>query len=197
MKISLNINEIRNTDVKSLQEWLIEDDIARVARTSEGQYRLYKNLSHQYNKAYILDLGTRRGASAVAFADNPTNYVLTVDVREFTELKTKWEKRTNLEYLVSDVLALPRDWFSRADIIHLDLSHDGLLEKLVVEEKINKSDFDGLLIMDDINFRKFPELTEFYKSITRRRMTLPIEISHFSGTAFVLYNEIDEVTITL
>ena len=183
------IQEVLNTSVKPLYPWLRgQEEINRVGRKGrEDQYRFYVWLSKQINNSLIIDLGTRKGTSAVAFANNRTNQVWTYDIRTY-DFQGAWEDRDNLHYVVADVLSLPPSTYDDAAILHLDLLHDGETERQWLD-KVDQSNFSGLLIMDDVNYGKFPGLMQLWNSLKRRKLLLPPGISHFSGTGLVPFND--------
>lgn len=179
-------DEIEATSVDSLEEWLRgSEEINRVHL--ENQYKLYKWIGHQFKAKLILDLGTRKGTSAVAFADCRDNVVLTIDNRAY-DFQGQWNKRINLSYGVKDIFDLYPTIYDVAEIIHLDVSHDGITEHKWLED-LNTTDFQGVLIMDDINSDKFPELRKVFSEIQQRKLILPPEISHFTGTGVVAFGD--------
>lgn len=195
MKLTIHIQEILATSVESLDPWLCgEEETNRVRAYNENQYKFYKWLGHQTDDQLILDLGTRKGTSAVAFADNRRNMVMTYDNRRY-DFKGQWDDRDNLRYEVLDVMALAPECYDNAAIIHLDLWHDGDTESRWLET-LDRSAFSGILIMDDAFHRKFPKLNTVYLGIPRRKLILPTDIGHFTGTGIILYGD-QEINIVL
>jgi predicted O-methyltransferase YrrM len=162
----------------------------RLYEKHESQYRMLQWLTWQFNGIHILDVGTRGGTSAFCLADNPANKVTAcdithtyknVDIRPFLE-------RANIDFIEGPALNIPIEVLKRSAILSLDISHNGddEAEFLDLLEEIS---YDGIVIMDDINTRKFPELHKVWNGITRPKAILPRKLSHDTGTGIVIYGQ--------
>jgi len=185
MIISVYTSVVKNLKVDSMYPYLRGiHEINRVKE--EAQYKFYKWIGWKFNDITILDLGTRKGTSAVAFADNPNNQVVTYDNRYF-DFTDFWEGKKNLVYKNEDVLTIKPEVYNSATVIHLDLWHNGEEEEKWLSI-LDESNFDGFLIMDDVDcFDKFPRMQEVFKNIQREKIILPRSISHFTGTGIVFF----------
>jgi hypothetical protein len=147
----------------------------------EGEpYEKYMELSKSENYQIILDIGTYKGHSAFAFAVNKTNIVKTFDIENQIEI----DLPDNVEFIKQSYSDIDLETINEANIILLDVDpHDGEQEKEFMG-KMAKSNFKGLLIIDDINL--FEEMREFWKSIKQNKR----EVSwHHSGTGLVYFND--------
>jgi hypothetical protein len=149
-------------------------------------YRTLAYLAQQYESSMFLDLGTRRGASALALAAEPSNLVISWDRQAHHRKQAQYAypvipDRPNVNFRVEDAmecLAL----VEKAAVIYIDLSHNGTYERRLYS-KILRTNFDGLLLFDDIDYSKFYRLASFWKSIKLPKDKL--EWAHFSGLGVV------------
>jgi hypothetical protein len=144
--------------IRLMQKWTRgEEESSRVE--NENQYAFYAFLSRMLGpQAEILDLGTRKGTSAFAFfSGNPHVKITTVDNRRYNFPRLP----SNIHYRVEDIEATPQSLINNADLIHLDVSHDGVTEAKFLRRLDN---FVGILVMDDVDSDKFPKLRVVWES---------------------------------
>ena len=156
----------------------------------------YVWLTHQFNGAIFLDAGTRAGCSAKDFSYNPTNLVLTYDNRPVIDAKAhrqpglmnRVEVLDNVLFKQLDVNTIEPTWFSKVDVILLDISHNGDDERQFLERI--EPHFKGILVMDDINCTvRYPELYKFFNSLDREKHLLVGPVGATRGTGVVPYGD--------
>lgn len=136
-------------------------------------YTEYALLSGTYNNQLIIDIGTYRGFSAFAFAQNETNQVHTFDIANYIEI----ELPKNVTVHKKGGLDIPAALIKKANIILLDVDpHDGIKEPEIYKH-IVKSGFKGILICDDINLND--GMRKFWDSIDMPKIE---KNWHHSGT---------------
>jgi hypothetical protein len=202
MELNLNVQQIRALDMTEIQKRLIVDrERVRVREKHEDQYRLLKFLGWQFQDEIIIDLGTRRGTSAVCLADNPKNAVYTFDIvaeskgfkhaELFVHCPNVLFNNMNI-HDISDMLLLS------SPLIYLDIDHSGDSEDRFFNH-LKEIGYSGYVFCDDVNFpRKFPHLQKVFKK--HNGTLLPRGISHDTGTGVLIYGDhtlnVDETYIT-
>lgn len=142
-------------------------------------YRLLAHLSDRFAGNLVLDIGTNRGASAVALSRNPKTKVVSYDIVDVLETKIKLR---NLKFRVRDVLKDPKN-IIKAKLILLDTAHDGTFENIFFDFLVNHS-YKGYLLLDDIWLND--PMKEFWNSIAVEKYDLS-EYGHWSGTGLVVF----------
>jgi predicted O-methyltransferase YrrM len=195
-RIVINKEAIRSMDISDMSSRIHTDYLDRFEPKAREHYRLLINISRQFDNASFLDIGTSHGASSFSLAANPSNIVLSIDNDELTipHVNRLGEPLfifpRNIIFDLRDVKILRSYFYDNFDVIMLDTTHNGEDEKLVYD-RICQSKFSGLLIMDDINYNRFPKLKEFWQSIDRPKFEL--DYCHFSGTGLIPFVDIDLV----
>lgn len=150
------------------------------------RHPFYVWMTQQFDGAIILDLGTSKGRSALCFAQNPKNLVITYDV--FQRAGHHLDRYHNIIYKIFDVIKLNPSWFSKVDIICLDISHNGEDEARFLE--LIEPHFKGILIMDDVeDSQTWPELAALFNNLKREHHLLPASIKASRGTGVVPYGD--------
>lgn len=163
-------------------------DIAEV-KTIPYRHRFYRWLSLQFNGSIIVEMGTFQGNSTRSWAHNKTNLVLTYDIIDRSASTKHWFSRVhNILSAVEDCNDVGPEWFSKVDIIYLDVSHNGDDEALFLK-RIDPY-FKGILVMDDINTEKhYGKLYDFFNGLEREHHLLPNSIGAYYGTGVVPYGD--------
>jgi hypothetical protein len=152
-------------------------------------YRLLAYLSEKQAGGIFYDVGTLSGASAVALASHPNSCVTSWDIddgpRKRDEFAWPGTCFENIEWRKGDIFDEPSHIYYIADIICLDISpHDGIQEQRFTDI-LDDSGFDGILICDDIQNRRFPGMKKWWDKIDRPKQLVPY--AHCSGTGIVSY----------
>jgi predicted O-methyltransferase YrrM len=147
-------------------------------------YRLLAYISSLFENEKLLDIGTNRGFSAIALADNKLNKVVSYDLEEYNTIaKIKNNPMyQNIEFKLGDFLEL--ESLNDTKFIMLDTAHDGYYEEKVINH-LKKISWSGLLLMDDIN-HTFVKLTEVWNSVELEKYDLT-KLGHYSGTGLVVF----------
>ena len=189
MKIKLSntlLDCIHTADVK-----YIHSDMQVWFHKLSGQehYRLLMHLAYCYNNVQIADIGTYRGASAIALAQNPNNKVFSLDVGVFKEEI----KMDNLEFLIGD-FKTDKDIQQRilsCPLIFLDIDHM-YNNEIWFYNFLKENNWKGTLFCDDLNLND--EMRRFWEEISHPKIDIT-QYGHFSGTGVVLFD--NDVTIEL
>ncbi len=145
-------------------------------------------LTWQFNGAIFLDAGTRAGCSAKDFSFNPKNLILTYDNRDIKDEQGRLDLLPNVLTKVLDVNSIDPTWFSKVDVIYLDISHNGNDERQFLENI--EPYFKGILVMDDVDCtKKFPGLYNFFNSLDREKHLLVDPVGATRGTGVVPYGD--------
>ncbi|KKM16560.1 hypothetical protein LCGC14_1684640 [marine sediment metagenome] len=143
----------------------------------DGRHRFYKWLAMQFNGGLIVEMGTGPGRSAKCWAFNKTNLVLTYDIKDHLSDYTKrgFNKLCNLLRIVKDCNEVGPEWFSKVDIIYLDINHNGTDEERFLQRIAPY--FKGILVMDDVDCKKrWCKLYDLFNGLERELHLLPSSI---------------------
>lgn len=144
-------------------------------------YRLLAHISQKNSSVNILDIGTFKGCSALAFSINETNKIYSFNlVDEFDLVK----KPSNIEFIIDNILNEKyKSLILDSNYIMLDTFHDGNFEKKFYEYLIS-IDYKGYLLLDDIHLNS--EMEEFWNSIKKEKYDIS-SIGHLTGTGVVYF----------
>lgn len=150
-------------------------------------YRLLAHLSTLYNDKIIADVGTSSGGSALALAANKNNKVYSLD-----RVNCRGDAPSeigNVKFVVDDFHKSEiMDEIVKADLIFLDIQHEGPDEIYFYEELIRRN-WRGILIVDDIHLND--AMKNFWNEIKHPKC----DITHYghgdngSGTGIVSFVE--------
>jgi len=141
-------------------------------------YKLLAELSSKQNNIRISDIGTFRGCSALALSYNKTNTVISYDVADH---KTISNIPDNVEFVLYNKPFSPD--ILNSSIIMLDIMHDGVQERMIIDFLI-ENNWKGTLIMDDIIH--FPELKKLWNEIELPKQDVTSK-GHWSGTGIITF----------
>ncbi len=145
-------------------------------------YRLLSYLSEQIFDTQILDIGTFKGCSALAFASNSTNKVFSFNTVDQLQVK---DPPSNITFIVGDVMHLRYvSLIQESKIIMLDTMHDGSFEVQFLRHLMDNG-FRGKLILDDIHLN--PAMENFWADIQLPKIDIT-HIGHSTGTGIVTFN---------
>lgn len=137
-------------------------------------------------------MGTNVGESALAFAQNRNNKVITYDIQVKFDSKLL-EENNNIEFKLMDINSEDIDVIKSAKIISLDIAHDGFQEKKFTD-LLEQIEYEGYLICDDIHNIYYPNMNPWWNSIMTEKYDIT-KVGHHWGTGLVNYYKNKNVTI--
>ncbi len=161
-------------------------------------HKFYEWIAAQFAPGIIVEAGTLKGRSARSFSRGaPSSLVISYDIVYRSHLDSTGDPDAHDHILMYDniITKAPMDineinpaWFSKVDIIYLDISHNGRDEKVFLERI--EPHFKGILIMDDVDDGKqYPGLQNVFQNITREKHLLPKLIAASRGTGVIPYGD--------
>jgi predicted O-methyltransferase YrrM len=187
-KIRVTGREIVDLDTSVVAEPLRYKDkkeFRQIQNPIGHNYKTLIYLAKQYRNSLFFDLGTKRGGSAYSLAIEPSNTVVSYDVQDEDRKKADYPNPGNIIYKLEDVWQLRPHHYDNVDLIFLDVDpHNGKNERRFLDI-LEASKFSGLLLMDDIDWKKFPALSDLWSEIKRPKWKLTW--AHFSGLGLVSY----------
>ena len=169
----INKSDLKNYKFKNFN-YLDKDKI------SLREYKFYAYFSSLFNNIIIYDVGTYRGNSAVALADNPTNFVYSFDIKNYITCK----ELDNIRFIHID-FRYYIDVYNKN--LHPELwlidvgNHDGIIEDNMYQF-IQKYFERYIIIFDDIRLNNGMKI--FWNSISDNKLDIT-DIGHWSGTGIV------------
>jgi predicted O-methyltransferase YrrM len=157
--------------------------------SGKEHYRLLIHLSYCYNNIQISDIGTYRGASAIALAQNQNNKVISLDVGVFrNEIPY-----SNIEFLVGSFQndSTIQEKILKSELIFLDIDHL-YHNEIWFYNFLVQNNWKGIMLCDDIHLSE--EMERFWSEIKHEKYDIT-QYGHHSGTGIVLFN--NETTLNL
>lgn len=160
---------------------LIDSDFIKTYNHVAGRehYRLLAHIGSLINDSNILDVGTYKGYSAIAFSTNTTNHVTSYDVKN----QHNRQNSNSIEFRIGE--AIEYEKYKTTPIILLDTYHDGVYESRFIEH-LRAINWNGVLIMDDIH--EFKALEKLFDSLPEKKHDIT-SIGHWSGTGIVKFGQ--------
>lgn len=158
---------------------LIDSDFVKTYNHVSGRehYRLLAHIGSLINDSNILDVGTYKGYSALAFSTNTSNNVTSYDIIN----QHNRENYKNIEFRIGEATTYEK--YDTTPIILLDTYHDGVYESTFIEH-LRTIRWNGVLIMDDIH--EFKALETLFNSLPEKKHDIT-NIGHWSGTGIVRF----------
>jgi hypothetical protein len=150
-------------------------------------YKLLAYLSNFYKGRDIFDIGTHRGASALALSYTSENTVYSFDI----EHNYRLPQVPNIQYNLEDLwdMSVRSKWEAKllgSAFIFLDIDpHEGTRE-LEFYEWLKQKNYQGFVICDDIWYFK-PMRDAFWYKIPSEDKLDVTEVGHWSGTGIVRF----------
>lgn len=192
MKINLNKNKLDALSIEVLKQNC--RGISKQYFTLESgkePYRLLFFLAQQFNNSLFIDLGTSNGASALALSNNKNNQIMSFDIVERSETSCLQNKQfemmpkiENIDFIISQNFIKYIDFFLTSPLIYVDIAHDGIWEKILIDKLIALK-YRGIVILDDIY--EFNEMLKLWNSIELKKIDLT-KYGHWSGTGLIDFN---------
>jgi len=152
-----------------------------ISKSGQEHYRLLAYVSQQNNWVDILDIGTLKGCSALAFSVNLANKVRSFNVDDEFDLN---QVPTNTEFIIDNILNEKyRDVILGSKYIMLDTYHDGTFEKEFYDYLVSIN-YKGYLLLDDIHLNF--EMERFWGLIPKEKYDIT-NIGHATGTGVVYF----------
>jgi GR25 family glycosyltransferase involved in LPS biosynthesis len=159
--------DIKNFDNSKLVEKITRPEHKVFINNPAGvdHYRLLAYLSTKVNDGLIIEMGTANGTSSTALSTNPTNKIITYDVRD----RYTAQQPSNVEIRVGNIFKLKQeDILLKSDFIFLDTEHLGDFEWQVFCY-LRDNGYKSFIIFDDIHWNK--QMVDFWNKI-------PDELKH-------------------
>lgn len=174
--LALKHDTINKVDLTSTLP-LIDRDFIKTYNEPAGQehYKLLAYIGSLVNGQDILDVGTYRGYSAIAFSINKNNMITTYDINN----QHNRSNGSNIEFRIGEATSFEK--YKSTPVILLDTYHDGVYETEFINH-LRLIRWNGVLIMDDIH--EFKALERLFDSLPEEKQDIT-RIGHWSGTGLV------------
>jgi hypothetical protein len=141
------------------------------------------HLAFCFDNVQIADVGTYRGASAIALAQNPKNKVFSLDVGVFKNDIPM----NNIEFRIGNFQTDKdiQENILKCPFIFLDIDHM-YTNEIWFYNFLKENNWKGIMFCDDIYLCE--EMKKFWNEISHPKFDLT-QYGHFSGTGAVLFNE--------
>ena len=181
--LSITNEQLDNIDLFPYSQRINSSEYQGYFMSKSGQehYRLLAHISQTDDLVDILDVGTLKGCSALAFSVNSKNKVRSFNVGNEFDLNYT---PLNAEFIIDNVLN--GDYNSvilDSKYIMLDTYHDGTFEKEFYDHLVSIN-YKGYLLLDDIHLNF--EMERFWGSITKEKYDIT-NIGHSTGTGVVYF----------
>jgi hypothetical protein len=181
--LSITNEQLDNIDLFPYSQRINSSEYQGYFMSKSGQehYRLLAHISQTNDLVDILDVGTLKGCSALAFSVNSKNKVRSFNVGNEFDLNYT---PLNAEFIIDNVLN--GDYNSvilGSKYIMLDTYHDGTFEKEFYDHLVSIN-YKGYLLLDDIHLNF--EMERFWGSITKEKYDIT-NIGHSTGTGVVYF----------
>lgn len=181
--LSITNEELDNIDLFPYSQKINSLEYQQYFMSKSGQehYRLLAHISQTNDLVDILDVGTLKGCSALAFSVNSKNKVRSFNVGNEFDLNYT---PLNAEFIIDNVLnGNYNDIILGSKYIMLDTYHDGTFEKEFYDHLVSIN-YKGYLLLDDIHLNF--EMERFWGSITKEKYDIT-NIGHLTGTGVVYF----------
>lgn len=152
--------------------------------SGQEHYRLLMYISQQYNYEILADVGTNRGASAVALAFNPSNLVYSVDL---VDCKEGEPLPKNCEYVIGNMLWESNilDQILKCKFIMLDIDHE-YHNEIQIYKRLIDSGWKGIMLCDDIHLNE--PMKRFWNEVDAPKLDIT-KYGHISGTGAIIFDD--------
>jgi hypothetical protein len=181
--LSITNEQLDNIDLFPYSQRINSSEYQGYFMSKSGQehYRLLAHISQNDDLVDILDVGTLKGCSALAFSVNSKNKVRSFNVGNEFDLNYT---PLNAEFIIDNVLnGNYNSVILGSKYIMLDTYHDGTFEKEFYDYLISIN-YKGYLLLDDIHLNF--EMERFWGSIDKEKYDIT-NIGHSTGTGVVYF----------
>jgi hypothetical protein len=159
-----------------------------MGEAGKEHYKLLAYLAEQVQGRDIFDIGTHRGASALALSSNPANHIYSFDIQHLYPLPKASNVTWSLDNLMTAEGRAP--WEEKllgSAFIFLDIDpHDGVLE-YEFYTWLKEKDYKGFVICDDIWYFKGMRDAFWYRIPAAEKVDVT-DLGHWSGTGIVRFH---------
>ena len=155
-------------------------------KSGREHYRLLLFLSDCYKNSIISDIGTNRGASALALSANKTNKIYSVDIIDVKK-NEPIKRPENCEFIISNILE-DESTFNKileSKMIFLDIDHL-YTNEIKIYKKLIDSKWRGLIFCDDIHLNS--EMKKFWQEVAHTKIDIT-KYGHGSGTGVIVMDD--------
>ncbi len=193
----IDYKKVLNTNTDFYKNYYTFDNTHHFAQITGQHYKLLTYVSHLFDGKTILDVGTYDGGSCLALAQNKKNTIITYDVvneyyKEITELPFI-DDYENVTRKIMDINDEDAKIINSADIIMLDIMHDGVTEQKF-SDMLSRIGYKGYVFCDDVFSQIHPRCTEWFDKLEIEKYNLT-EVGSNSGTGLLNYHEDNSVVI--
>ena len=181
--LSITNEQLDNIDLFPYSQRINSSEYQGYFMSKSGQehYRLLAHISQNDDLVDILDVGTLKGCSALAFSVNSKNKVRSFNVGNEFDLNYT---PLNAEFIIDNVLnGNYNSVILGSKYIMLDTYHDGTFEKEFYDHLVSIN-YKGYLLLDDIHLNF--EMERFWGYITKEKYDIT-NIGHITGTGVVYF----------
>ena len=181
--LSITNEQLDNIDLFPYSQRINSSEYQGYFMSKSGQehYRLLAHISQTDDLVDILDVGTLKGCSALAFSVNSKNKIRSFNVGNEFDLNYT---PLNAEFIIDNVLnGNYNSVILDSKYIMLDTYHDGTFEKEFYDHLVSIN-YKGYLLLDDIHLNF--EMERFWGSITKEKYDIT-NIGHSTGTGVVYF----------
>jgi len=196
-KLTISKNEVRNNFIEYTNPnyhgtYKDTTRFLELRNLDVEHYKLCSYLSKKFKNTTILDIGTWHGTSAISFAEESTNKIISYDTFYFPE--HLYIERENIELKLMDFRDDATIKWDDVSIIFIDVDpHDGKQEPPMLKF-LEGTGWSGLILLDDIAYDEFPELKKMWDTLDYDKYNLT-EIGHWSGTGMINFGNKYEIEI--
>lgn len=169
--ISISLNDAHNFSLGHTVNAFQHQQERNEARCdTNSHYRFLAYISTKVNGKIILDIGTRRGSSAISLAHNKNNAIVTFDIKVYI---TKINAPNIIQVIANPIDNKYIDILLKSKIIFLDTDpHDGKQE-LTLYNILIENNYTGILLMHDVgNIKAYPNLHAVWNDIPMTKYLL-------------------------
>jgi hypothetical protein len=181
--LSITNEQLDNIDLFPYSQRINSSEYQGYFMSKSGQehYRLLAHISQTNDLVDILDIGTLKGCSALAFSVNQSNKVFSFNTGNEFDLNYT---PLNAEFIIDDILnGEYNEVILGSKYIMLDTYHDGTFEKEFYDHLVSIN-YKGYLLLDDIHLNF--EMKRFWGSINKEKYDIT-NIGHITGTGVVYF----------
>jgi len=181
--LSITNEELDNIDLFPYSQRINSEEYQQyfISKSGQEHYRLLAYISQNEKWVDILDIGTLKGCSALAFSVNMANKVRSFNFDDEFDLSYI---PSNTEFIIDNILNEKyKNIILGSKYIMLDAYNEGIFEREFYDY-LNSINYNGYLLLDDIHLNF--EMERLWGSINREKYDIT-NIGHSTGTGVVYF----------